>query len=248
MTGLVDPGSARRSRPTRTSTSTDDDGSLPPFKALLALLGTSVLLPVAVWFLVLVGCGYLLSHGLKDAVKGEDGVNRSLASGRTPTWNDISNVVSHVGNTETVILVMVVSAFTIWLISRRLREPVALITGVACQALVFLFTTLLIARPRPDVPKLDQSPPTSSFPSGHTGASTALYFGLVIICVTRLERTWLKVLATVGFGVLPFGVALARLYRGMHHPTDVTFGLLNGLICAVIAYLAFRVVRPADRT
>ncbi|GAB3598040.1 hypothetical protein GCM10027446_27330 [Angustibacter peucedani] len=241
MTGLVDPGRSRdRHRPASLEEwRSSDDGGLPPVKQLAALLGRSVLLPVFVWFVVLSGVGYLLAHGLKDAVKGEDGVNRSFAAGRTPTWNTITNWVSHVGNTETVILVMLVSAFIVWRISGRLREPVALVVGVACQALVFLFTTLLIARPRPDVPKLDQSPPTSSFPSGHTGASTALYLGLVIICVTRLQRSWLKVLSLLFF-LLPVGVAMSRLYRGMHHPTDVTFGMLNGAICAVIAYLAFR--------
>ncbi len=235
MTGLVDPGRSPRQRRLGS-----DDGSLPPFKELLVLLGRSVLLPVAVWLVVLAGSGYLLANGLRSAVAGEDAVNRSLASSRTPTWNDITNWVSRVGNTETVIITMLVAAFIIWRMSGRLREPVALVVGVASQALVFLLTTLMIDRPRPKVPKLDVSPPTSSFPSGHTGATTALYVGLVIICVTRLERTWIKVLATIGFGVLPFLVALARLYRGMHHPTDVVFGLLNGSICAVIAYLAFR--------
>ncbi len=236
MTGLVDPGSARRQH-------TTDDGSLPPFGRLAALLGKQVLLPVVIWLAVLVGVGYLLSHPLKNAIAGEDAVNRWFQSQRTPSWNHATDVMSHVANTGTIIISMLAAALVIWAISRRLREPVALVVGVSTQALVFLLTTLLIARPRPDVPKLDQSPPTSSFPSGHTGASSALYFGLVIICVTRFERTWLRVLSAVVFGVVPFLVALARLYRGMHHPTDVTFGLLNGAICAVIAYLA---LRPRD--
>jgi undecaprenyl-diphosphatase len=199
-----------------------------------------VLLPVVVWLAVLIGVGYLLGHPLKDAVSGEDGVNRWFLAGRTPSWNDATNVMSHVANTGTIIITMFTAAAIVWLMSRRLREPVVLIIGVTCQALVFLFTTLVVDRSRPDVPKLDQSPPTSSFPSGHTGAASALYFGLVVLCVTLLRRRWLQVLAVIGFGVVPFLVALARLYRGMHHPTDVTFGLLNGLICATIAYLAFR--------
>ena len=84
---------------------------------------------------------------------------------------------------------------------------------------MFLLTTMAIDRERPDVEKLDQSPPTSSFPSGHTGASSALYFGLAIICATQFERRWLRVLLGVGFALIPFAVATARLYRGMHHPS-----------------------------
>ena len=111
------------------------------------------------------------------------------------------------------------------------------------QALVFLLTTLLIDRPRPDVPKLDQSPPTSSFPSGHTGAGSALYFGLVMLCLRRFPSVGARVVTTIVFGVVPFAVATARLYRGMHHPTDVVFGMLNGLVCATIAVLALRPAR-----
>lgn len=235
MTGLVDPGRGRRRRRLGA-----DDGSLPPLPDLLVLLGRSVLLPLVVWLVVLAGSGYLLANQLKSAVSGEDAVNRWLAASRTAAWNTVTHALSHVGNTETIIVTMLAAAFVIWRVSGRLREPAALIVGVGGQAGVFLLTTLLIDRPRPQVPKLDQSPPTSSFPSGHTGASTALYLGLVVICVTRLERTWLKVLAAVGFGVVPLAVAAARLYRGMHHPTDVVFGLLNGTVCALIAYRAFR--------
>lgn len=243
MTGLVDPGAARRRR-VRGTTGPTDDGSLPPFGAFVKRLGTHVLLPVVVWLAVLVGCGLLLAHPLKHAVSGEDAVNRWFLARRTPSWNDATNVMSHVGNTAVIIITMFSAALIVWLVSRRHREPVVLIIGVTAQALVFLATTLVVDRTRPAVPKLDVSPPTSSFPSGHTGASTALYFGLVILCVTLLQRQWLKVLAVIGFGVVPFLVATARLYRGMHHPTDVTFGLLNGLVCALIAYLAFR---PRDR-
>jgi undecaprenyl-diphosphatase len=238
MTGLVDPGATRRRRaPAPTQT---DDGALPPLGEFVKRLGTHVLLPVIVWLGVLIGCGLLFAHPLKQAISGEDAVNRWFLARRTPFWNDATNVMSHVANTGTIIITMFTAAFIVWLVSRRLREPVVLIIGVTCQALVFLFTTLVVSRARPDVPKLDKSPPTSSFPSGHTGAGTALYLGLVVLCVTLLQRQWLKVLAIVGFGVVPFLVATARLYRGMHHPTDVTFGLLNGAICVAIAYLAFR--------
>ncbi|WP_426564416.1 phosphatase PAP2 family protein [Angustibacter sp. McL0619] len=237
MTGLVDPGSTKAGVNPRLK---PPDGSLPPAGRLAKVLAGQVLLPVAAWFVVLCGVGYLLGHQLKDAVSGEDGVNRWFAAHRTPTWNDITLVVSHLGNTSTIIIGMLVSAFIIWRLSHRLREPVALIVGVASQALVFLLTTLLIDRQRPDVPKLDTSPPTSSFPSGHTGASAALYFGLAIICATFFERRWLRVLLGVGFALIPFAVATARLYRGMHHPSDVVFGMLNGLICMLIARRALQ--------
>jgi undecaprenyl-diphosphatase len=49
-------------------------------------------------------------------------------------------------------------------------------------------------------------------------------------------------------------VALARLYRGMHHPSDVTASFLNGALCITIMALAildrrmpWRRLRSAER-
>ena len=34
----------------------------------------------------------------------------------------------------------------------------------------------------------------------------------------------------------PLLVAYARLYRGAHHPTDVLWGIINGVLCALLAW------------
>jgi membrane-associated phospholipid phosphatase len=34
--------------------------------------------------------------------------------------------------------------------------------------------------------------------------------------------------------VVPLGVGVARLYRGMHFPTDVVFGALNGTVAVLL--------------
>jgi membrane-associated phospholipid phosphatase len=38
--------------------------------------------------------------------------------------------------------------------------------------------------------------------------------------------------------VVPLYVALSRLYRGMHHPSDVTASFLNAAACITIMALA----------
>jgi undecaprenyl-diphosphatase len=80
---------------------------------------------------------------------------------------------------------------------------------------------------------MDKSPPTSSFPSGHTSAAFALYVGLALVLSMLVRRTWLKVLLWVLI-LVPISVAIARLYRGMHHPSDVTASFVNGAICVWI--------------
>ena len=82
--------------------------------------------------------------------------------------------------------------------------------AISLQALVFFFTTLLIDRERPDVEQLDDSPPTSSFPSGHTGAATGLYFTLGLMALRITNPVLRSVVVSVCLAI-PFLVAAAGL-------------------------------------
>ncbi|GLY92983.1 hypothetical protein Acsp02_02390 [Actinoplanes sp. NBRC 103695] len=195
-----------------------------------------MIVPIAVWLLVMIGIGLLVTKVLNRdwPFTIEDGVNRDFAADRTGDWNGITGFFSLVGSTPVIIGVTVVAALVLRWRLRRWNESIFLCLAVACQAVVFFFTTLVIDRARPAVAKMDVSPPTSSFPSGHTSAAVALYAGLALVLALLLNRTWLK--AAVWLLVLiPVAVAFSRLYRGMHHPSDVTASFVNGAVCITIA-------------
>jgi len=204
-----------------------------------------VLLPGLFVYVLLVGAGLLLANPLAGAVAGEDELNRDLAEGRTPDWNAVTAFLGMLSNTPAVMATLFVLVVVLRLGYGRWREAATLVTAVLLQATVFLLTTLVVDRPRPDVPKLDGAPPTSSFPSGHTGAATALYLTLALVIGWRMRRPLLRLLVVLLLVSIPVGIAVARLYRGMHHPTDVAFGMLNGLACLVIAARAF-LLDPSD--
>jgi undecaprenyl-diphosphatase len=134
-----------------------------------------------------------------------------------------------------IIGVCLVVVALVWWRTRRWWFAVVPLIAITLQALVFFFTTLLIDRQRPDVVKLDHSPPTSSYPSGHSGAATGLYVTLALLAL-RIQRPALRaVIVTVCLLVPPL-VATARLYRGMHHLSDVTVAIVNGVIAAFLAW------------
>lgn len=195
-----------------------------------------VLLPVALLFSVMVALGLLVTRVLAKTwpFTVEDTVNRELAADRTEGWNNVSLVFSTLASTQLIVVVTVLVALVLRLVLHRWREPLFLCAAVSAQALVFLLTTMAIDRRRPAVEHMDVSPPTSSFPSGHTSAAVALYVGIAVLLALRAKSTPAKVTWWALLILVPVGVALTRMYRGMHHPSDVAASFLNGGTCVAI--------------
>ncbi|WP_307854018.1 phosphatase PAP2 family protein [Paractinoplanes toevensis] len=183
----------------------------------------------------MIGLGLLITKVLNHTwpFTVEDGVNRGFAAHRTPPWNVVTEVFSLIGSTPVIIGVTAIAALILLKTLHSWYEPLFLCAAVSAQAIVFFFTTLVIDRQRPPVKHLDDSPPTSSFPSGHTSAAFALYCGLALILAGLVHRTWQKWLCWALL-LMPVGVALSRLYRGMHHPSDVTASFINGALCVAL--------------
>ncbi|MFE9192220.1 phosphatase PAP2 family protein [Micromonospora sp. NPDC007208] len=195
-----------------------------------------VLLPVSVLLGLMVLLGVLVTRVFARTwpFTAEDAVNRELAAERTGDWNNISLVFSTLASTQMIVVVTVLVALALRLWLKRWREPLFLCAAVTAQALVFLLTTLAIDRRRPAVEHMDVSPPTSSFPSGHTSAAVALYVGIAVLMALRARSTGAKVAWWTLLLMVPLGVALTRMYRGMHHPSDVVASFLNGGTCVAI--------------
>ncbi|MFJ3895819.1 MULTISPECIES: diacylglycerol kinase family protein [unclassified Streptomyces] len=186
---------------------------------------------------VMVGFGLLITGPARSIwpLTVEDHVDEGFERIRTGTLTTLSFIGSEAGNTLTVIAITLVSCAALVLVPRlpMWRQAVFLAVAVSLQALVFLTVTLSVDRTRPHVHRLDASPPTSSYTSGHTGAATALYAGLAVLVLSRVRRPWRWPLAGLLF-LVPLVVGVSRLYRGMHHPTDVIGGLANGALSLLI--------------
>ncbi|MFE7058723.1 diacylglycerol kinase family protein [Streptomyces californicus] len=182
---------------------------------------------------LMVGAGLLLTGPAQGLwpVTAEVAAVEALEDARTGTLDALSTVVSALGDTTTVVGLTFLVCLALVLAPRlpRWREAVFLATAVSLQAAVFVLITACVDRTRPDVERLDASPPTSSYTSGHTGAATALYAGLAVLVLSRVRAPWRKPVAALLL-LVPLLVGLARLYRGMHHPTDVAGGLANGAL------------------
>jgi membrane-associated phospholipid phosphatase len=199
--------------------------------ALVRLVPSAVL----VWAIVC-GLGYLLTRPLRGtSFELWDGsVSRFFANHRSTEWNTVTHWVTFTAETYTVIAVGLVFFVAMRMHLRRWRESLFLLTAVLGEVTIFVCSTMVIDRPRPAVPHLDDAPPTSSFPSGHTAAAVTLYGALALIALSSSRQPWLRALAVTVAIVAPICVAFARLYRGMHYPTDLLAGALLGILWLTI--------------
>jgi membrane-associated phospholipid phosphatase len=190
---------------------------------------------------LLVGLGWLLTHALLHGSLGrwDEHVNDWFVRQRTATMTSLTALGTTIGSTLSVVAVAAVAVIVLSL--RRLwREAGLIIIALTVEFLVFLSTTLIVNRPRPSVPRLDPSPPTTSFPSGHEAAAIVLWVSLAIVITTHVRSAMARtVVWTVAFG-LPVFVGVSRVYRGMHHPTDVLASVVLGAGAIVTAMTAVR--------
>ncbi|HEV8527262.1 MAG TPA: phosphatase PAP2 family protein [Actinomycetes bacterium] len=202
-----------------------------PWRIVREILGPLVLLT-----LLMIAIGLLLTKTLVHVwpIRDEDAINRSLARDRTHTWDFVTSVLSQIANTPAIVAASVACALILRLVFHRWRESLFLIGAVAAQSAVFVTTAFFVDRHRPKVHQLDDAPPTSSFPSGHTSAALALFGSLaVILSVHYVWSHWWVAWWAVAI-VIPLAVGSARLYRGMHHPSDVLASLLSSGVCLLV--------------
>jgi membrane-associated phospholipid phosphatase len=192
----------------------------------LYLLGCALVLAA-----VLAALGWLLSEVVHDDGIGraDSSLSRWLARHRSGDLNDVTAVTSEAGGTLTITVLAVLTVAVAAWVWRRWREPMLVAVAVAGEVGIFLLVTFLVDRKRPPVGHLDEAPPTSSFPSGHTAAAIALYGAVAVLASERARSALVRGLFVAVAVVVPLLVACSRLYRGMHYATDVLGGMLLGI-------------------
>lgn len=183
---------------------------------------------VVAWVLILgviVGFGELVVKYSHDKWLGDTAIPRWFAAHRTPALNQWSNDVS-VACATTGILIVAVAACVIFLAVTRHWRPVIFIAVVMFGELAaFLAAAAVVKRPRPYVHHLDHHLPTSAYPSGHVAATTCLYVAIAILVLGHTRGWWRWLFLALAI-VMPVAIALSRMYRGEHHPTDVLGSLI----------------------
>jgi undecaprenyl-diphosphatase len=200
---------------------------------------------IAVWGLIAL-LGLLEMQVLNTGAvhRADLGVDVWLAAHRTAFWNTATLVGTTMATTVTVIAVTAGVALLLrWLVGRW-HESLVLVTVMIGEIVLFLAAAATIHQNRPPVHHLDQAPPTSSYPSGHTAAAVALYGSLAVLVIWIYGRRPAARVVAALLVLIPFFVGFSRLYRGMHYPSDVIAGALMAGLWLLLVMTTLLRLRP----
>jgi membrane-associated phospholipid phosphatase len=230
-----------------------DDGVKGPVGALEGRLTrmhpAAALLSVAVMGYLLISVvfvciGLLVTHQFGAVTRWDDHVVRWFSENRTGAMNHSTDFATKVADTFGILVVVLVAAIVLFVFRRR-WDALFLVVALGLELASFLTVNSFVARPRPDVARLGSLPSTSSFPSGHTAAMIALYGGLAVVLSARFRTRIVRFVSWIVALLATAVVGLARVYRGMHHPSDVAAGVLLGFAVLGVALVAVRTAQRA---
>lgn len=169
---------------------------------------------------------YLANEIRQGELDGFDATAAEVVQGWRGSMDGLMLAFTQLGGGKGMAVVSV-AALAALLIMRRWRT--ASFMAIAALGTLALSTglKLLFHRTRPaDIVYLIQSPSSFSFPSGHAMGSMGVLASVVVVLYAVGAPQLLRRLATLVIGLFVFGVALSRVYFGVHYPSDVIGGQL----------------------
>lgn len=156
-----------------------------------------------------------------------------------PSLEEMARDFTAVGGVV-VLTTITLSVLGFLLIQGKRRAALFLAAGTAGALLLSLALKNSFDRPRPDVVPHLSHIMTSSFPSGHSMLSAAIYLTLGAMLARMSERKRVKLYFVSIAIVLTVLVGISRVFMGVHYPTDVLAGWSVGLAWALVWWLAAR--------
>jgi undecaprenyl-diphosphatase len=188
---------------------------------------------------VVTGAGELVTRFGNGNMLGDRTIPHWFAGHRTAGWTHWSLVFSTLGGTIAILIVSLATCVVFVAVTRRWRPVLFIAVLMTGELAAFLTAAAVVKRPRPDVAHLDPHLPTSAYPSGHEAATCCLYAAVAILVIGH-ARGWWRWLFLIPAIAMPILVAISRVYRGEHHPTDILGGLLLAALWLTATSVLFK--------
>ena len=182
-------------------------------------------------------------HKNSDTLKAIDGSIHDWAiTRRNIGATTFFNTMSTVGGPGGVAAIALVTVAAL-LIAKRFRWAIYFAVNILGGGLLDWELKRYFARARPDVAEMLRRASGYSFPSGHAMGSTVLFATLSYLAIRILPR-WRWKSAAIALGAtFIIAVALSRVYLGVHWISDVSAGIVCGLLWVTMTTVAYETSR-----
>lgn len=207
------------------------DGIGPSIPHQRRAIARHVAIELGIAYALLTLTWILIGRVIRDIdvlVDTDQSVSADLAANRTGSMDNLTAWGSMLSDTMVKIVATALVTAAVYAMWKKWRDVGLLVLSLVLEASVFITVTWVIARARPDVARLEESPVDSSFPSGHVAAAAA-YGALVVVVAWHTRRWWLRAATVVAVAMVVAIVAWSRVYRGMHYLSDVVAGAALGV-------------------
>lgn len=176
--------------------------------------------------------GWGMGEVSRSALQASDlDVVRDVARQRTALLTLIAHALSWAGSGFLIAPAAVMSCVALCRSGRLAAAGAVALSCVGAGVIMYL-DKLIVGRPRPAVEHLETAT-HASFPSGHATLSTAFCLMLLIVfAFGKPPRT--RRAAAIAAALLIGGIAISRVYLGVHYPTDVAGGIALGAAWTLI--------------
>ena len=160
-----------------------------------------------------------------------------------PMLDRLAVFLTIVGNTWPMVCM---ALLVLLVLLKRRRWRAAWLFGLAVGGSMLLTQLIkpLVGRPRPALWASIRPEHTLSFPSGHAMDTAAIATALVLLCWQCRARWWVWVLAPL----FSLAVGWARVYLGVHNPSDVLAGWSAAVGWVALVQLLGRFEKASDAT
>ncbi|REE68693.1 undecaprenyl-diphosphatase [Paenibacillus taihuensis] len=180
------------------------------------------------WFVYLIlaiagfqGLAMLVQH---DQLKRFDSAVISTVQGwENDRLTSIAKFLTLIGSSKILIPALIVLAIILFIFLKHRKELVLLLGGMLGSSLLNHLLKDIYKRARPDIHRIAEEV-GYSFPSGHSMAAFTFYFLITYLLWRHIHlRRWrIALLLFSAFMIIAIG--LARIYLGVHYPSDVLAG------------------------
>lgn len=170
----------------------------------------------------------LLGFNLSDPnlQRIDDSAGKLLRNGTNGFLYGVAGVFDFLGSTAGfALLTLIFAAFCF--IARRVFDGCLIVAATIGAWVLNTAAKNLFARPRPELDALFMAD-GYSYPSGNATITAAL-FGMAAIVLASGARGWAPKIAIAALcALLIAAMGIARIYAGVHYPTDIIGGYLLG--------------------